>query len=108
MFRNQRNTIEHLNQITDQIFLGDLVASQNKIILQKYGITHICTIGTGLNPKFPALYRYLHISELDTPGANLRKHFDKCTAFISQAIQEGGKVLVHCYAGISRSSTIVI
>ena len=84
------------------------MASQNRFILSKYGITHICTIGTGLNPKYPTLYTYLHVSELDTPGANLRKHFEKCTAFINQAIAEGGKVLVHCYAGISRSSTIVI
>ena len=47
------NRIDHLNQITDQIWLGDLVASTNKFILNKYGITHILTVGTGLNPRFP-------------------------------------------------------
>ena len=51
--RRRTNVIDHLNQITDQIWLGDLVASQNKFILSKYGITHICTIGTGLNPRYP-------------------------------------------------------
>lgn len=108
MLRRRNNTIEHLNQITDQIWLGDLVASQNRFILNKYGITHILTIGTGLTPRYPTMYNYLHISELDAPNANLRRHFDTCTDFLNAAHEAGGKVLVHCYAGISRSATMVI
>ena len=106
--RRRSNAIDHLNQITDQILLGDLVASANKFILNKYGITHILTVGSGLTPRHPAQYQYLHISEYDAPNANLRKHFDSCTELLDNAIKSGGKVLVHCYAGISRSATIVI
>ena len=84
------------------------MASTNKFILSKYGITHILTVGAGLNPKFPTLYSYLHIQEYDAPSANLKQHFDRCTEFLDQAIASGGKVLVHCYAGVSRSATIVI
>jgi protein-tyrosine phosphatase len=38
----------------------------------------------------------------------LKQRFHKCIKFIKDAITEGGKVFVHCYAGVSRSATIVI
>mmetsp|Transcript_12181 Transcript_12181/g.13889 ORF Transcript_12181/g.13889 Transcript_12181/m.13889 type:complete len:119 (-) Transcript_12181:70-426(-) len=34
--------------------------------------------------------------------------FDKACEFISSSLEEGGKVLVHCFAGKSRSSTFVL
>ena len=42
------------------------------------------------------------------PGQNLFSHFPSCISFIESAAKSGGNVLVHCYAGVSRSSTIVI
>lgn len=53
MIYNKPNKIEPLNEIIDGLFLGDHVASANKYILSRNGITHILTIGTGLYPKFP-------------------------------------------------------
>ena len=34
--------------------------------------------------------------------------FEECIEFIEEAINGGGRVVVHCAAGISRSGTIVI
>lgn len=48
------------------------------------------------------------MTELDSPTANLKQHFAACHKFISEAFAQGGRVLVHCWAGISRSATIVI
>lgn len=42
------------------------------------------------------------------PSANLKQHFQACIKFIKDAIAEGGTVYVHCYAGVSRSASIVI
>jgi len=42
------------------------------------------------------------------PYVNLMKHFSSAIAFIREAIQSGGTVFVHCFAGISRSATTVI
>ena len=36
------------------------------------------------------------------------QYFDKTYKFITDAKKGGGKVLIHCYKGISRSSTVVI
>ena len=45
---------------------------------------------------------------IDVPWENLSKHFYSANRFIKEAVQNGGRVFVHCYAGISRSATIVI
>eukprot|EP01006_Ploeotia_vitrea_P061120 TRINITY_DN77282_c0_g1_i1.p1 TRINITY_DN77282_c0_g1~~TRINITY_DN77282_c0_g1_i1.p1 ORF type:complete len:181 (-),score=10.43 TRINITY_DN77282_c0_g1_i1:42-584(-) len=38
----------------------------------------------------------------------LVKHFEKADKFITDAMQSGGKVLIHCWAGCSRSVTLCI
>lgn len=53
MMYNKQQRIEPLNEIIDGLFLGDHVASENKFILSRCGITHILTVGSGLYPKFP-------------------------------------------------------
>ena len=36
------------------------------------------------------------------------KHFAPSVRFIKEALENGGSVFVHCYAGVSRSATMVI
>ncbi|XP_015684992.1 dual specificity protein phosphatase 15, partial [Protobothrops mucrosquamatus] len=51
---------------------------------------------------------YLLIVLPDTPEANIKKHFKKCIQFIHSCRLQGGNCLVHCLAGISRSTTIIL
>jgi Dual specificity phosphatase, catalytic domain len=48
----------------------------------------------------------LQIPVDDDESADLLQHFPTAAAFISNALTEGGRVLVHCAAGISRSATV--
>lgn len=51
---------------------------------------------------------YLRIVIDDADDEDISKHFEATSAFIQQHLQEGHTVLVHCYAGISRSATVCI
>ena len=44
----------------------------------------------------------------DSPEAELSTHFDDCFAFMQEALAGGGGVLVHCFAGRSRSVTVLL
>jgi hypothetical protein len=64
-------------------------------------------VAGGFPPKFPEAYEYLVIDVSDVSSENLESHFERCLKFVARALLDGGKVLVHCFAGKSRSSTIV-
>ncbi len=51
--------------------------------------------------------RKICISIHDRPSNNIRQHFHKCNKFIAEIVRTNKAVLVHCRAGISRSSSIV-
>lgn len=97
-----------MNKIMDNLWLGDMSAAYNKLLLKKHGMTHILTVASGIPPKFPSNFQYKVVTILDSPSANLKAHFQACIRFLKQAIDQGGIVLVHCFAGVSRSATIVI
>ncbi len=50
---------------------------------------------------------HLTIPVNDVPSAVLIRHFPAGIAFIKQGLEQGGKVLVHCAAGVSRSATVL-
>lgn len=46
------------------------------------------------------------ISVPDLPSTDLLKHLPDAVAFIEKGLSSGGSVLVHCMAGVSRSTTV--
>ena len=75
------------------------------------GITHVLTVAKGHPPMFPSHFTYREVKVLDMPSVNLKQRFVPCIQFIKEAVESNngkGKVLVHCFAGVSRSATIVI
>jgi Dual specificity phosphatase, catalytic domain len=77
-------------------------------MLKRNNVSHIlCTAGE-LRAVFPQDFTYKMISASDHPGFNLGAHLDSAADFIHRSIQHGTGILVHCYMGISRSTTCVI
>ena len=96
-----------MDKIVDRLYLGNLKAAQDLPSLKSAGITHILTVASGLTPFYPKDFKYKTISVTDTSQSGLLRHFPAAIAFIKEGINRGG-ILVHCYAGVSRSAACVL
>jgi protein-tyrosine phosphatase len=94
-------------EIAPNLFLGDVYAAHNSRELKNRNITHIVTCTVGVSPPYPESFKYMHLQILDFAGEPINEHFAKTYEFIADALDNGGKVLVHCIRGVSRSATIV-
>lgn len=59
-------------------------------------------------PQSPYATKYLHLPLNDATGEKISPYFEIANKFIDSQLKKGTRVLVHCYAGISRSASIVI
>jgi len=94
-------------EIAPNLFLGDVYAAHNAKELKRRNITHIVTATVGVAPPFPENFKYKHLKILDCAAENIHEHFTETSQFIADALAAGGRVLVHCIRGVSRSATIV-
>jgi dual specificity phosphatase 12 len=97
--------------ISPQVFVGSLYAARNVTALKQNGITHVLTVAGRLTLYWPhdtasPLPTRLMIDIVDHPGANILDVLKQCLEFLDTAIVGGGKVLVHCASGVSRSVTV--
>lgn len=51
---------------------------------------------------------FFGIAALDFPSFKIGLYFEETTNFIHDALKNGGKILIHCQVGVSRSATIVL
>ncbi|KAL5021476.1 hypothetical protein ScPMuIL_000631 [Solemya velum] len=95
-------------EILPFLYLGDYSHASKLQVLQNTGITAIINVSISCDNKFEETYRYMNIPVEDNNCAELFPWFSEAIAFIDAVKQEGGRVLVHCQAGISRSATICL
>ena len=98
--------------IPGQLLVGDMDAAKDFITLKKHKVGGIITAREDLSAH-PSLYmdhgiQVLHIPISDHENTNIGIYFPLAYQFIRQNIKQGNAVLVHCAAGISRSTSIVI
>lgn len=96
-----------LNKIADGLYLSSLHSAFDIKLLKKEGITHIINASDVENIA-PNDFTYYRVKIDDVPTANIQQYFADTSQFIENALNNGGKVLVHCMAGVSRSPTIII
>ncbi|KAG7370494.1 dual specificity phosphatase [Nitzschia inconspicua] len=95
----------------DGLYVGSIGAAYNLPALQQAGITHILSLEPAGACKWPDLFTCLHIDTLydnSKPENNISQYFDRTLPFIDQALKKGGRVLVHCWRGKSRSVSTII
>ncbi|KAK9926556.1 hypothetical protein M0R45_023779 [Rubus argutus] len=103
---------ERPSRITSSLFIGGALAARSVYTLQRLGINNIlclCSNEIGQSDsQFPDLFEYKNFSICDSEDSNISSIFDEAVEFIHHVEQTGGKVLVHCFEGRSRSATLVL
>uniref|UniRef100_A0A1A8I527 Dual specificity protein phosphatase 2 n=2 Tax=Nothobranchius kuhntae TaxID=321403 RepID=A0A1A8I527_NOTKU len=90
------------------LFLGSAVHSSRREALAAAGITAVLNVSSTCPNFYEGELQYLRLTVEDTLVADIRACFQTAIAFIDSVKQSGGRVLVHCQAGISRSATICL
>ncbi|KAF9166367.1 dual specificity phosphatase 12 [Actinomortierella ambigua] len=99
--------LHEMQEILPGLFLSGVIPADSEEMLKEKGITHIVQMTDVRLPRYPGKYLYKVLCVPDWEKTNLIKHFPETNRFIADALGKGGKVLVHCVAGASRSPTIV-
>eukprot|EP00164_Ancoracysta_twista_P004265 GFYU01005749.1.p1 GENE.GFYU01005749.1~~GFYU01005749.1.p1 ORF type:complete len:340 (-),score=66.55 GFYU01005749.1:7-1026(-) len=104
-------TLPYPNEILDDfMYLSGTWQSRNEdMMINHLKITHI----VNATLECPSCFEdkgviYLPVEIPDEEHVNIRDYFNTVIEFIQKAKDSGGKVLVHCVQGMSRSATLVI
>ena len=103
---------KHLSEIIPNfLYVSSYNATKNKTLLEKNKITHIINCAADFCENVfesENKYTYLSFYLKDHVLENIECIFYECIKFIDSVKEKGGRVLVHCIQGISRSVTLVM
>jgi protein-tyrosine phosphatase len=100
------------SRVTESIYVGPQHRINGKRALEHAGITHIINMRSEFDDELYGLtlgdvhsdnYCYLPTIDDDPISA---EHIERGIAFISSAIESGGKVYIHCSAGVGRAPSM--
>lgn len=96
-----------MSEITEQIYVGSYGDASSDQFLSDRRITHVITCAD----EFPSSiirsgYRIPIVD--DVADAKTKKYFLEAASVLDRWIREDKKIMVHCFAGMSRSVSVVI
>ncbi|XP_072331012.1 dual specificity phosphatase 28 [Scyliorhinus torazame] len=94
-----------LCKLTDSLLISNSRSACDDELLSREGVT-FC-INVSKQQPFPGLkISTMRVPVFDDPAENLYKYFDRCADAIENAGRAGGRTLVYCKNGRSRSAAI--
>lgn len=99
--------------IPDQLFLTGWRGAYNRDAVQAAGVTNVLSMGSEFDGEEPLAdlgvkYLVVVIEDDEEQAGKMQEQLMHAVEFLNSSIQGGGRALVHCAAGISRSTTVVL
>ena len=94
--------------INQFLFLGSVYHATTEKCLKENQIGHILNVSQDTRCHFQDTIHYKNLPVYDTCEEDITEIFQQAFDYLDQVKASGGKVLVHCHAGVSRSATICI
>ncbi|XP_008418137.1 dual specificity protein phosphatase 1 [Poecilia reticulata] len=95
-------------EILPFLYLGSAYHASRKDMLDMLGITALINVSSNCPNHFEDSFLYKSIPVEDNHKADISSWFNEAIEFIDSVRNNGGRVFVHCQAGISRSATICL
>ncbi|XP_075611571.1 protein phosphatase Slingshot homolog 3 isoform X1 [Balearica regulorum gibbericeps] len=96
------------SRVFPHLYLGSEWNAANLEELQQNRVTHILNVAREIDNFFPALFTYMNVRVYDEETAQLLPHWNDTFLFLSHVRASGGRALVHCRMGLSRSAATVL
>ncbi|XP_021957946.1 dual specificity protein phosphatase 14 [Folsomia candida] len=99
--------LSQINEITDGLYLCGARAMRAQHLLE-LGITNVVNVTVELPCLNIDEIESMKIQLDDSPYANLSYYFDRVADKVDEVRRKGGRIVIHCVAGVSRSATLII
>lgn len=99
--------MQQLCQVTNGLFISNARSACSDHLIQQEAVT-LC-INVSKQQPFPSCgVKKLQVQVYDDPNEDLYSHFDRCADAIHKEANRGGRSVVYCKNGRSRSATVCI
>lgn len=96
-----------LCQVTEGLFISNARSACSDELIQQEAVT-LC-INVSKQQPFPAsTVKRLHVPVYDDPNEDLHSHLDRCADAIHKEAANGGRTVVYCKNGRSRSACVCV
>ncbi|KAI4317322.1 hypothetical protein L6164_025200 [Bauhinia variegata] len=97
------------SRIAEHIYLGSDTVAKNHQLLRQNGITHVLNcVGFVCPEYFKRDFVYKTLWLQDSPTEDITSILYDVFDYFEDVREQGGRVLVHCCQGVSRSNSLVI